>query len=519
MTNSSMHRPELIIALVCPLGTRVDALEDAIRDELSRFAYDCEPVRLSALLERLTSWTPEPDSRERTRIEHRQEVAFRFRQRGGPDVLALAAIAAIRERRQARSGDPDKPSGGCAYVLRQLKHPSEIETLRRVYGASFVVVAGHSPEENRIKWLADSMAQKEGRTTSGEFENDARRLIEVDAKENNPEDEPRLLGQNTRDTYPLADYFVRLDDGDAKAVSRFIELIFGHPFHTPTVDEMAMHQAQAVALRSSDERRQVGAVIVERVAPRSGGLLADATVIASGMNEVPRRGGGYYWEGDSLDNRDQEDRRRHGGVDREDRIKLDALREITSRLKEGKWLADAHARREVPDLADELLRLLKRTQFTDISEFMRQVHAEMAAIVDAAMRGVAVRGTHMYVTTFPCHGCAKHIIAAGIAKVVYLEPYPKSRAQMLHDAEIELDPKNPSAISDRVLFVPFSGVAPRQFARLFSMAARGRKNGLALSDWLKQLTTLSPPTLPAQTALPYTPAERAELKRLPADFR
>ena len=306
MTSSSVDRPELIIALVCPLGARVDALEDAIRAELKQFAYECETVRLSALLERLVSWKAEPDSREKTRIEHRQEYAFRFRQSGGSDALARAAIATIRERRRLRSSDPDKPAGACAFILRQLKHPSEIETLRRVYGTSFVVVAGHAPEEARVKWLADSMARRENKASSGEFENDARKLIAVDAKEDNPADEQKVLGQNTRDAYPMADYFVRLVDGDAGSVRRFIELLFGHPFHTPNIDEVAMHQAQAIALRSSDERRQVGAVIVETAAVRPAGFIPDATVIASGMNEVPRRGGGYYWQGDSLDNRDQD---------------------------------------------------------------------------------------------------------------------------------------------------------------------------------------------------------------------
>jgi cytidine deaminase len=201
-----------------------------------------------------------------------------------------------------------------------------------------------------------------------------------------------------------------------------------------------MHQANAMALRSSDERRQVGAVIVERTV-RPGASKKDANIVASGMNEVPRRQGGYYWHEDSPDHRDQALTRDNQGSAREDRIKLDALHEIATRLKAKKWLADDFAKLDELTLAVQLLSLLSRTQFTDISEFMRQVHAEMAAIVDAAMRGVAVRGTEMYVTTFPCHGCAKHIIAAGIMRVVYLEPYPKSRAELLHQEEIALDPK------------------------------------------------------------------------------
>ncbi|MDN3612645.1 hypothetical protein QWZ16_23945 [Vibrio ostreicida] len=29
------------------------------------------------------------------------------------------------------------------------------------------------------------------------------------------------------------------------------------------------------------------------------------------------------------------------------------------------------------------------------------------------------------VRLFPCHNCAKHIVASGIKRVVYVEPYPK----------------------------------------------------------------------------------------------
>lgn len=57
------------------------------------------------------------------------------------------------------------------------------------------------------------------------------------------------------------------------------------------------------------------------------------------------------------------------------------------------------------------------------------MHAEMFAITDAARRGLSVRDATLYCTTFPCHMCARHIIASGIRKVVYIEPYPKSMAK------------------------------------------------------------------------------------------
>ena len=57
---------------------------------------------------------------------------------------------------------------------------------------------------------------------------EALRLIKRD------EDEALLLGQRTRDTFQLADVFVKLsEDAYKKQLERFLDLIFGFPFHTP----------------------------------------------------------------------------------------------------------------------------------------------------------------------------------------------------------------------------------------------------------------------------------------------
>ena len=84
---------------------------------------------------------------------------------------------------------------------------------------------------------------------------------------------------------------------------RFVDLLFGHPFRTPSPEEYAMYQASAVTLRSSDNSRQVGAAIVNLTL--DGDRKKNTDVVAVGMNEVPRRGGGFYWDQDSPDHRDQ----------------------------------------------------------------------------------------------------------------------------------------------------------------------------------------------------------------------
>src|SRR5262249_29128698 len=153
-------------------------------------------------------------------------------------------------------------------------------------------------------------------------------------------------------------------------------------------------------------------------------------------------------------------------------FKSSALAELIERFQQ-KGLIDKT--RSVQELAREILPSLTGTQFMNTGEFSRPVHAEMAALIDAARRGVAVDSHCMFVTTFPCHNCAKHIIAAGLSKVVYLEPYPKSRAGSLYPEELDLDGIGDSPIPGQVSFRAFSGVAPRQYGRLFSMSARGKK--------------------------------------------
>jgi len=57
-------------------------------------------------------------------------------------------------------------------------------------------------------------------------------------------------------------------------------------------------------------------------------------------------------------------------------------------------------------------------------ELCYAIHAEQNAIIQAAKLGVAIDGATLYCTHQPCVICAKMIINAGIARVVYGEGYP-----------------------------------------------------------------------------------------------
>jgi deoxycytidylate deaminase len=50
----------------------------------------------------------------------------------------------------------------------------------------------------------------------------------------------------------------------------------------------------------------------------------------------------------------------------------------------------------------------------------------MHAILGASrVAGERILGGKIFVTTYPCHSCARHIIASGISEVYFIEPYRK----------------------------------------------------------------------------------------------
>jgi len=155
------------------------------------------------------------------------------------------------------------------------------------------------------------------------------------------------------------------------------------------------------------------------------------------------------------------------------------------------------------DKKQELEAVLGQSKISDLTEFGRVVHAEMEAILSCARIGVSTVNASLYCTTFPCHNCAKHIIDAGIERVVYVEPYPKSRALDLHSEAISLKTSldNQSEIN-RVTFEPFTGVGARRFLDLFSMSLGGgsklkRKNKQGNTvEWTKEGAVARTPLLP-----------------------
>ena len=461
-----MSGPELIIALVGAVGTDLDVVTTFLTDALAAVDYNAKPpIRLATLLRELPEYSslPDPTGFLDVYIDALMTAGDEFRKRTHRnDAMAILGIGEIIQHRKEAGIEHGGVIPRRAYILRSLKHPEEAETLREVYGASFFLIAAYSPHSSRKNNLARGIAQSRNEYPIDRHFPMAERLINRDQEELGLDH-----GQNLRDTFHRADAFVDTTDHSTlrESITRVVELIFGNTFHTPTKAEYGMFHAQAAALRSAELGRQVGAAIARE----------DGDIAAVGTNEVPMSGGGLYWCDQRPDQREFV-----LGYDSNDLHKSNLLSDTLKHLQDAGWLVPDKATTPVKRLTAMALDgdnpvLPKNSQIRNLIEFGRAVHAEMAAIVEAARRGISVSDCTMFVTTFPCHLCARHIVASGIQRLRYIEPYAKSLAAELYPDSIAVE--GSEANSNQIPFEPFVGISPRQYMHLFSAKDRKSSSG------------------------------------------
>lgn len=270
------------------------------------------------------------------------------------------------------------------------------------------------------------------------------------------EDEPQETGQKVRKTIESADFFIRNDSDHVDQLNapslRFLDLIFGVGVITPTFAESAMAVARDSAAGSACLSRQVGAAVYNE----------KKELLGTGCNDVPKFGGGLYSESDIKDNRCFSWKGKICHNDSEKNKLAKKIFDICTDI----LLEDTHE--------DIVVKRVNKAGLGSIIEFSRAVHAEMDAIVSVARDGKGfLRKGFLFCTTFPCHNCARHIVAAGISEVYYIEPYPKSLATTLHEDAISTDL---SARGHKCLFLQFEGVSPGNLVKLFA-TGKPRKEG------------------------------------------
>lgn len=435
---------ELIVALVGGAGTDFEKISTFIKGILDPY-FSVSEIKLSSLPEKY--FNTEKTFKGKgvlDRIHFYQDLCDKYAKINCA-IMAMLAMIEIRKQR-----NPDKCN---VYIINSLKREDEFKALRRVYGQNLILISIYEPKARRFEHLIQQEEIENG-TPTEKTKKKLEHIIDRD-KEN----KEISHGQAVRNTYIHASYFIRFDSYHEE-INRLFNVLRGDPIITPTKDELAMAQAYVMAMRSADLNRQVGAVIADD----------DGNIIASGCNEVPKFNGGLCWPTDISDLRDYF-HTAENGVPSSIKIKTEIAENIVKIIKEtlnSRIKIDHKLTKQLVDV------LLKKGEIKDLLEYLRPVHAEEAAICDAALRGVSTKGKTLYCNTYPCHLCAKKIIAAGIKRVVYIDPYPKSKAEELFQGIMIDKPINERDSKEKVVFDSFTGFSPKRYSYMFNLKYKTR---------------------------------------------
>ncbi len=443
------HTSELVIALCGPIGSPLHDVSETIKNSLiDDFAYEqCEIIRLSEIIEEHSKNTIDSGTRYK-RIKSLITEGNNLREKYGSSILSELAISRIslnRERKLKENNEENVKPFRICHIIDSIKNQEELEILRVIYRDMLYFVGVSAPIPVREKALTNSMLS----TT------EIYQLFDQDSGEEIDH------GQTVRDTFPNADFFLRVDTGThtqlKSKVERFLDLILGTSIITPTADESAMYAAASAATNSACLSRQVGAALTNTY----------GEILSVGWNDVPKSSGGLYVSDPTNDSNFLNDHRcwNEKGECSNDKEKINIVERVISELNTA-GLIKAGKERVAIDV------LKQNSRLKGLLEFSRAVHAEMHAIISAGNKSNSqIIDGKLYVTTYPCHSCARHIIAAGISEVYYIEPYRKSLAIKLHGDAIT---ENESEYN-KVRILPFDGVAPNRYLNLFQMKLDSRK--------------------------------------------
>jgi len=451
---------ELVIALVGPVGSGVSTAAEYIVEILKEtFSYQVCPILQPSTIIRDESHRVGLRAPEREPLDEyiigMQTAGNLLRQKFGNNYLAEKVVERIfKYRHQAGGFDGDIViPGRRAYIIDSMKNTEELELFRQLYGDTVCIFGIFAPDSLRRERLI----------SDGAAEEQVKKLIDRD------QNEIVTFGQKTRKIFIHSDFFVCNDqkkDQLRTKLARYLDLIFDTSVHTPTRAESAMYEASAAAANSACMSRQVGASIVS----------SDGELIAIGWNDVPRVGGGLYCEDDqsiwddeknAIVDRDYRCFKWGGSICHNEIRRKKIVSDIINRIVTGNVL-----KRGIT--AADIAKLTADTEIDSLIEYSRSIHAEMGAILSVAREGRhSLFGSTLYTNTYPCHNCARHIVASGISSVVYIEPYVKSLATTLHSDAVTENPTE----KNKVVFRQYDGVAPRNFLRLFRPSTDRKKAG------------------------------------------
>lgn len=466
------HTEELIIGLCGPIGTDIHFVADIIQRGLTdKYGYECKVIRLSNLIRQYAKSIVR-DEESQSKFSSYQNLInggnhLRSYYKNNSILAELAINEITVHRESSKNGDSYKSERVC-YIIDSFKNKEELDLFRLIYRDIFYFIGVYSSIDQRVKYLEDKNIKT----------HEVYQLIDRDSGEETS------FGQKVTDTFTEADFFLRVEFNSKNEVepkiSRFLSLIFSSEVITPTSDETAMYQAFAAAGNSACLSRQVGAAITDN----------RGEILSVGWNDVPQAGGSVYTQDNSASSHDRRCVHFNEGICFNDKEKQLITDTLVNELVASGVVTNEQKRKTA--------HIIRKSRIKELIEFSRAVHAEMLAIILGSQKaGNRIIGGKLYCTTYPCHNCARHIVAAGIKDVYYIEPYRKSLATKLHSDSITEDETKVQLV--RILM--FDGIAPRRYLDFFKMNPGSRKKDG------KKIVTSSKQILPKNTlslqAIPY----------------
>lgn len=463
--------PELIFAFVEPIGGGAEVAISALQLELQKekFKYEINYISVSNIItkeaERNNLKINEYSesianikglSDEAKRVHTLQLAGNELRKRFKNDFLAKKIMQKISEYRIENNGIT-MVEGSIArseplrvvHIIKSIKNKSEYDLLKAVYGNMFFLIAVSGSFSQQKKNYSSRRAGMTPQNVDEEFF----ALSAID------QDEGVDNGQQVRDVFYKADIFLNNKSRDVQEeVSRFLGLLFGQIISSPTFYEAMMFEAFASSLKSCCLSRQVGAAIAN-----------DAKeLISTGWNDVPAYAGGLATDNNPIAK--QTLCKEIGGCNSNDNINKLLIKIFRALESEGLLAPFSDE-----NIEKNASKLTKKMGLSELIEFSRAIHAEMEAILSAARTAKqGLLGGTIFVTTYPCDNCVKHILAAGLHRVVYIEPYPKSRAKVFF-SDCVVDENSGEEKENKLVFTQFTGISPQAYVVLFKCSS-SRKN-------------------------------------------
>lgn len=434
--------PELVLGLCGPIGSPIHEVSHRLKEALEdKYNYHVEVIRLSQFIREKVPETQRqslitiPANSSAGFTEKRQLIAAgnHLREQYEPSILADLAIHRIAT---SRDHGRETSSRRHCFIIDSIKNSQELHQLRNTYGEIFYFIGCFSSLDKRREELSKQMTQSE-----------LHQIVDQDSGEELDH------GQTVRNVFPECDYFIRIDSKTdtviEKKVERLLDVLFHTRIVTPTIHETAMYHAASAAGNSACLSRQVGAAVTDK----------NGEIISIGWNDVPKFGGGVYRS--SIDVSSTESDHRCWNLDGGQCFNDQEKDVLTSFIVE-KLVADGIIMASKKQ--DAITSVRSSGKLGQLLEFSRSIHAEMNAIISAGhTNGEKLKEAMLFATTYPCHSCARHIVASGIKDVYFIEPYRKSLAVKLHGdaiSESEMD-------TNKVRVLMYEGVAPRRYYSLF----------------------------------------------------